>query len=103
MGILIKVIQINRGRGVMWESDVHDSGCETIGELFSNCRSEYGRCASKVYIDRENGEPMAIGWMFEKQDHYQDTGNPFILETWVTVHEKKPEMIHHYRDIEEGR
>lgn len=42
---------------------------------------EYGRCAGKVYVN--DGQP--VGWIFEKRDRYEDTGDPFLHVTWVTL------------------
>lgn len=46
---------------------------------------EHGRIVSKVYIDTPTGT-QAIGYVFVKRDRYEDTGDPFLHETWVTLH-----------------
>ena len=59
------------------------------GELFRHCQKEYGRCTSSVYVDRD-GKTLRIGWVFEKTDRYEDTGEPFMHETWITLHTERP-------------
>ena len=59
----------------------------TSGDIFRASRSEFGRCVSKVYIDTEDG-PKAIGWVFLKRDRYEDTDEPFLHETWITLLER---------------
>jgi hypothetical protein len=33
----------------------------------------------------DGAPPVAIGWIFEKTARYEDTGEPFTLETWVEI------------------
>lgn len=61
--------------------------------LFLALSREYGRCRSKVYIDQADAPPKAIGWYFEKRDHYdgrsrtgQDT---YLRGAWVTIIEPR--------------
>jgi len=61
------------------------------GELFRELRSEYGRCISRVYIDRPGQEPLAIGWVFHGRDHDSDQPQrSYLREVWVTVHSPEP-------------
>ena len=71
------------------------------GELFQTLQQEYGRCISKMYYERKDGTTQSIGWVFEKESHYSDTGESFIQETWVELHEAKPTVTYHYVDLEE--
>ena len=64
----------------------------TPGDIYRFALGEYGRCVSKVYVDAEGG-PKAIGWVFQKRDHYEDTGEPFIHETWVTLLTRYEERV----------
>ena len=50
----------------------------------------YGRCISKCYIDDSQGKPKQIGWVFIKRDKYEDTGETYLKETWLTVERKYP-------------
>jgi len=68
----------------------------TIGEIYRAMQKEYGRCTGKVYIDRrEDSDPegtyprtIAIGWVFEKREKYEDCNKTFIHETWVSLVDK---------------
>lgn len=81
------------GRGEPYESMF-----ETPGELFRQCLAEHGRCVSKVYRDGPNGRPCyrAIGWVFQKRMEYTDCKETYLLETWVTLHERAPERTVRY-------
>lgn len=93
------------------ESDPYETDYETPGELYRLGVREHGRCAGKVYIDRKDG-PVAVGWIFEKRDRYEDcyrsgrahldpvTGEHkdrhkpecyYLRRTWVTLYERGPE------------
>ncbi len=84
--ILISETWINRteGHGI-GESGVYETYTDSLGKLYRSLRKEYGRCISKVYIDRD-GKAQAIGWVFLKADRYEDTRERFLRETWVNVH-----------------
>lgn len=58
---------------------------KTVGEVFGWLVREYGRCIGKVYFDSETGPPKHVGWVFQKRDRYEDTREPYLLETWVTL------------------
>jgi hypothetical protein len=60
------------------------------GALYRALVKEYGRCISKVYVDREGAPPLAIGWVFRGRQRYTDTGEPYLRETWVTRHKGPP-------------
>ena len=81
------------------ESGVYETFTDDPGELYRALQREYGRCISKVYIDGEKGETLPIGWVFVKRRHYEDTGEPYLAETWATLHERPPTQTtrHHYR------
>lgn len=63
----------------------------TRKEIFSLLSRVYGRCISKVYIDRADGSTAAIGYVFQKRDRYTDTGEPFLCETWISFCTVVPE------------
>ena len=82
------------------ESDVYETFTDNTGELYRAMQREYGRCISKVYIDAEGG-PKAIGWVFQGRDKYEDTGEVYLREVWVTLHDE-PDTVtrtHHYHEI----
>ena len=73
----------------MGDSDVYETNFTDRGDMYRAMVKEYGRCIGKVYLDTDDGS-KEIGWMFVKRDHYEDTDEPFLHQTWVTVH-KGPE------------
>jgi hypothetical protein len=52
------------------------------GDLFRACRAEFGRCRSKVYAERPDGD-VAVGWVFVKREPFVDSGDTYLRETWV--------------------
>lgn len=56
----------------------------TWGEMFREFQSKFGRCTSKVYVDIE-GEPTPVGWVFESRKKYEDTGDYYVHEVWITA------------------
>lgn len=57
------------------------------GELFRLCQREHGRCVSSIYIDTDEGTKR-VGWVFEAIDRYQDTGERYLREVWITLLER---------------
>ncbi len=91
MGILIEEHWVNRTANYSsGDSGVYETRFDNTGELYKFLQKEYGRCSGKVYIDKDDREGIAVGWVFEKIAKYEDTHEPFKLETWVTLHEKQP-------------
>ena len=88
--LLVQEEWVNATKGYRTgSSEIYETWCETVGELFKAMQKEYGRCKGKVYI----GENTHIGWVFEKLEHYTDTNEPYLLETWVTVHNSPPVKV----------
>lgn len=84
----------------MGDSGVYEAFTDHPGTLYRECVREHGRCIGRVYIDTDDGS-KAIGWVFLKRDRYEDTGEPFLRETWVTLHDA-PDTVartHHYHYI----
>jgi hypothetical protein len=79
-------------------TEVYETPYDNVGELYKYLVREYGRCVSKIYIDNEDSSkpPKKIGWVFEKRSKYEDTGESFIQETWVTVHNSLPKKTIEY-------
>lgn len=100
--LLAQETTLNATRGhIIYESEPQEAFTDDAGELFRFCQKEYGRCISSVYIDGLDGKIKRIGWTFQKQARYEDTGEPFILETWITLHDAEPERTvrHHYHEL----
>lgn len=58
------------------------------GDIYRKCLKEYGRCAGKVYVDSKRLGTIHVGWVFVKRDKYEDTGETFLRETWITLLDK---------------
>ena len=66
-----------------------------LSKIFRILQREWGKCVSKVYIDRTDGEVWHIGYVFQRKMRYEDTGEPYIREVWVTFHESEPTTTRH--------
>jgi hypothetical protein len=100
--LLISETYINLDKGYRFgDSDVYETFTSDRGELYRSLVREFGRCTGKVYIDRENQTPQAIGWVFVKRMQYDDCNETYLREVWVTVHERKPEVktTHFYAEV----
>lgn len=70
---------------------------ETTGDLYHALTREYGRCVSKMYVDKVGGAPMQTGWVFQKRMEYDDShrirdkaDRTYIREVWVSVSKDNP-------------
>lgn len=74
------------------DSGVYETHYETSerGQLYRALVKEYGRCVSRVYIDKADGGVQAVGWVFQQRKKYDDTHETFLRETWVTLHSAPP-------------
>jgi len=92
--IFVKEEYLNATEGY-WcgDSGVQESRFEDdeVDKLFKFCQKEFGRCVSKVYIDKGEGKSAHIGWVFQKARKYEDTGQKYISEAWITMHTREPE------------
>lgn len=70
------------------------------GKLFLALQKEHGACVSRVYVDKKNGETVAVGWVFRKKVKYTDVNEYFTQETWVTLHSAMPETKTTYHHLE---
>ena len=81
------------------ESPVYETFTDDKGELYRSNQREYGRCKGRVFIDTPKGV-KAVGWVFVGRQRYEDTGEPYLREVWVTLHKGEPETrtTFHYAD-----
>ena len=101
----INVVQRNLDNldfGHIFESTVTETKFEDnqAGELYRDLVKEYGRCQSKIHIDKDS-QSIHIGWVFIKREQYTDCSETFLAETWVTVHEKPNTVTveKHYKQL----
>lgn len=89
--MLIRETFTNETKGYNYgSSDPYEPYTNNRGELFRAMQREYGRCTSRIYIDRLGSPPIAIGWYFQKRVRYEDAhsnkpDNYFIRGVWVEI------------------
>lgn len=78
--------------------DVEDwSDCDTAQEVYRAAQKEYGRCSSKIYIDKAGGQAQHVGWAFEKRCLYTDCDKTYLQETWITpLNKREIKVIREY-------
>lgn len=94
MGLLISETYVDRTTGgVYGETGVYEAFTDNPGVLFRRLRREYGKCDGRVYVDNEEGDPVAVGWVFVKRVEYEDARNreTYLREVWVTLFDKYEE------------
>lgn len=86
---------------VIGEIEIQESNFSKIGDLFRYCQREYGGCVSNMYIDTKEGKTRKVGWVFEKKVDYEKGSDPTNMQTWITVHQRVPEIvvINHYHEF----
>jgi len=88
--MLVQESYTNESEGYqLGHSDHYEPFTDKIGDLFLAYQRQYGRCISKVYIDKGN-ESKAIGWVFEHRVKYDDCNQYYIQHTWITLHNSQP-------------
>ncbi len=89
IGLLISEIFMNATEDYcIAETDIYETFVDTPGQLFRAAQREHGRCISKVYAD-DRATP--VGYVFNKKAHYTNTGEPYLQETWITIHDAREE------------
>ena len=80
------------------ETDVYETWTDDKGKLYKDLRSQYGKCTGKVYIDDQDGNAKAIGYVFQKRQAYDRSKETYLQETWVTLHDAPPTktVTYHY-------
>jgi hypothetical protein len=91
------------------DEPIHESRFDTLGALYKFAQKEYGRCVSRVYVDRA-GHSVPIGWVFLKRAQYEEyqyrmPRNTYLQEAWVTVHTAPATVTRteHLLNIQTGR
>lgn len=86
MGLYMSEVHINRTENYhMGDEYAYETIFESTGEMFRSIVKDLGRCTGKCYIDEKDGKRRQVGWVFLKRDKYEDTGESFLHETWVSV------------------
>lgn len=98
--LFLEVTRVNATRNTIFsETGVYESRYEAPGDIYRSFLGEAGRCTGKVYIDDSvTGEPVQVGWVFQKKKRYSDARRPYterdyyLEETWVVVHTRRPHL-----------
>lgn len=83
----VKITFINKSENYIFGDDIMDiseTEIETLADLYKYCSKEYGKCVSKMYVDRIK-DAIHIGYVFEKAVEYEDTKEKYIRETWASI------------------
>jgi len=72
------------------DSDPYETFTDNTRILFKSLQKEYGKCISKMYIDKKDGPTIQAGWVFEKLQKYDDCNEKYLAQTWVTVYKSEP-------------
>ena len=92
----IQITHIDDTRHLCLDKDTWHEYDGKKQKLFTEMQREYGRCISKMFVDRKNLPPLVIGWVFEKFTKYEDSSEKFIKHTWVEVAEKVEHVPEHW-------
>lgn len=79
----VRVTIVNETENYQTYNDLEDWDAETVSEVYRAGRSEYGKCVSKVYVDRDGRPAQAIGWVFEKRVEYTDCNETYLQHAWI--------------------
>lgn len=81
----IRETYINATEGYSFgEQTVVNPSSTDVSEIFHACRSAYGRCVSRIYVDTNSG-PKACGWVFQRREPYEDSTERYVREVWVQL------------------
>ena len=53
-----------------------------------------------MYMDKKDGTTKKIGWVFEKKNHYTNSDETYMQETWIELHKTKPKKTIEYDLLE---
>lgn len=110
MKVLISEVFIDKSQGCrVGETEPYEPRFfNNIGLLFRSLQREYGRCVSKVRVDKPNGGAKVVGWVFERYMGYQDVRPTdlvkfYIQEVWVTLHDAPDTVVRttHYHELKQ--
>jgi len=85
------------------EGGLNDVGEMTVAELRQAAEEQFGSIVGNV--QDPDDESRTIGWKFQADAKYDEVpegeGDSFILETWVVLHSKQPEVKYFYAELDE--
>lgn len=86
---------VNETKGYRFgDSEWYETYTDNIGRLFRDMQKEYGRCVSRMYVDKTDGRVIPIGWVFQKRMEYEDSHDTYVREVWVQVSRTPVETRH---------
>ena len=99
---LIKTTHINRDKNCTSGENslpAEDSFIDNLSDLYKFGLKEYGRCTSKIYIDRDKDSTVHIGYVFIQRLKYDDSNEYFINETWLSLEHYIEEINREYLTV----
>lgn len=104
MAFTYYIEQVNvTDKGSTGKSPPFTSRAETPGEFFQEMQKAYGRCNSKVFIDRRSEDDtldsIHIGWVFERRMPYHDSEETFLQHTWIVLLEEQEDGTFYPREV----
>lgn len=96
--MLLRISHVDRNKDCIF-SEYTEKLDRPVKGLFRLLSREFGRCTSRVYVDKASGEIASFGWVFESREEYTDARDSwakerktYIRETWVSL-EMEPEPV----------
>ena len=83
---------------VYYQTEMYEPRAGSIGELFRDLRSEFGRCTGKIHCDCKDGKVHDVGWLFQSRVT-NDDGGSYLREVWITLYREvdhKARTRHYY-------
>jgi len=94
MTLHVREIFVDEDKGAQFsDSGWYPSRFDDAGDLFRQLRADYG-AARNMYRDVAGGQPIKVGWVFHRREHYTDTDELYRRSVWVevSVTEPKPRL-----------
>jgi len=90
MPLYIQEVFVNETKGYRFgETEWSKAYTDDRAKLFVALQKEYGQCAGHIFVDRNDGSDMPVGWIFSRKMEYDDSGRHgrkpefYIREVWV--------------------
>ena len=82
--MLVEVTLVDADKKEIFYGHIEDwDTCDSVSDVYKSAQETYGRCVSKVYVDGDDREPIAVGWCFRKKVKYIDCDDKYLQEAWI--------------------
>ena len=78
---------INKDKNYIYgeeKTPLNETVIADLKSLYKFGLKNHGRCVTKIFVDRTK-KAFHVGYVFEKKCWYEDTREPFITETWLSI------------------